>query len=98
MTRSSHHDVSTYLNLIATRVPASPASWPGSCRNSSREDRLQDPREISSLSSRPSLSARPFKTHSVGVPNGFLQVAVSKTLRRLRFLHPRSPVAPDNFR
>ena len=30
----------------------------------------------------PCRAETPFKTHNVGLPNGFLQVAVSKTLRR----------------
>ena len=39
-----------------------------------------------------------FKTHSVELPNRFLQVAVSKTLRRGRSARPPGLISPERFR
>jgi hypothetical protein len=55
-----------------------------------REHRLPGWNPVDSLIPEPSLFSAPFKTHSATVPNGFLQEAVSKTLRRSRLPLPRN--------
>jgi hypothetical protein len=61
-------------------MPASRSSWLTGCRRFCRLNRLRRLRAIHSLIPRPSQPSPAFKTHNTTVPNGFLQVAVSKTL------------------
>ena len=96
----SRHPVSTRHWVGSYYIPRNTGAGSQIGNNSScRRRNSSDPNQQSTRLF-PSLLHPHGHSKSIALPfqNGFLQVAVSKTLRRWTFLHSRSAVAPKCFR